>query len=97
MAYGIQLFADDGITITWDSTKVGSGVIVGIITVPAYTSPVYTYPDFPGRTLFRVTMALSDYFYAGGSGIPSIDYTLGYPRISFPSVGMTTTNILAIE
>lgn len=87
MAYGIQLFDDTG-SLMWDSSTTGGGVIADSVVVPANTTVSRAYPQFPGTTLEIIAMTILGYLYDDNN--PAIiDYSQGYPSITFP-VNITT-------
>lgn len=80
MAYGIKVYSSTGATL-WDSTTAGSGIVADVILTPAGAGGPYqyTYPDFAGRTVNTVSLVVLDDVLP-----PTVDTTLGYPRITVP-------------
>lgn len=63
--------------VVFDSRDAYAGICVGVIDVPAGTAQTYTYPDYVGRSIRVCGMWGLDAWGA------SVDYALGYPRVSF--------------
>lgn len=69
--------------VVFHSDNASFGCVADVLSIGAGTTPTFTYPSFPGRTLF----ALDGNNYVGSMSAYSIDYSLSYPRIIFSSVG----------
>lgn len=78
MAFGIRVFNSAG-TVVWDSTTAGGGIIVGVEAVAASTAPVFTYAAFPGRSAKVMSSTVGK-----DTGV-TVDYALGYPRVTLAS------------
>lgn len=89
MTYGIQVFSATGATL-WDSSTAGSGVVVDVFSVAAFATDSKTYPDFAGRTAGAVVLSHL------GSTVPTVDYSLGHPRITVPSDSEARTVLVAV-
>lgn len=89
MTYGIQVFSASG-ALVWDSSAVGSGVVVDVFAVAAFASDTKTYPDFPGRTAGAVVLSHL------GSTVPAVDYSLGHPRVTVPTDSEDRTILVSV-
>lgn len=78
MTFGVQVFNASS-QLIWDSRTAGSGVVATVIALASGASGTYTFPDFAGRTAGVVSIA---YF---GTVVPTVDYALGYPRVTIPA------------
>lgn len=91
MSFGLILRDDSG-NVTFDSTLAVGGVPIALHTVASGASPVYSWPSLAGRAIKALT-------FAGNYGSQfTIDYSLGYPRISYAAQGgvARTTLVIAI-
>jgi hypothetical protein len=63
----------------WNSDNVSGGVVATIKTYTAAQTDTLTFPAFPGRT--AVIVNLGAYIATSGPNV-SVDYSLGYPRVT---------------
>lgn len=63
--------------VTIDSRDAAAGACVDLLEILPSTAPVYTYPDFVGRTVIALSLSIAV--------APTIDTSLGYPRLTFTS------------
>jgi hypothetical protein len=70
--------------VVFDSRVAYAGVCVGLHDVPANTAATYTYPDYAGYTAIVLTATGSR---AWGH---TIDYALGYPRVTVDATAERT-------
>lgn len=89
MTYGLKLWDASG-NVTFDSTLAAGGVPIALHTVASGASPVYSWPSLAGRTIKGLTFAGN---YASQF---TIDYALGYPRISYAAQGGVARTTLVI-
>lgn len=61
-----------------DSRNAAAGACVDLLEVLPNTAPVYTYPEFVGRSAIVINSA--PWLH------PQIDTLLGYPRLTFTSI-----------
>jgi hypothetical protein len=90
MTYGLQIFASDGITKTFDSTTAYGGCVVDIVTLipnsgstPVYntgTQTGYQYKSYPTATTIQVVLL---------SGTPSSLSTSSAPNITISGTSVT--------
>lgn len=78
MSYGLKVWDSSG-DVTFDSTLAVGGCLMEIVSSSTSSSVVKTYPNFAGRSAFAVLTTWLRY-----SVIPTIDYALGYPRLTIP-------------
>lgn len=78
-AWGMQVFADDGATVVWDSSTVAGGVIAHVGVYQATDTAMLTFPEFAGRS----AQIVPDFgwFYNASDSV-AVDTTLGYPRLT---------------
>lgn len=76
--FGIQVFAGDGTTVTFDSRTAQAGTLPEVLALATSSAVVRTYPDFSGYTVSTLDSA----GYQPGGIV--VDYGLGYPRITIP-------------
>lgn len=74
--HGTQVFAADGTTLIFDSRIAQAGVLMDVQALKTTSTTVLSYPAFAGRTAF-VMDGCSNMIAAA-----SVDYALGYPRVS---------------
>ncbi|MBQ1766796.1 MAG: hypothetical protein IIZ92_28380 [Aquincola sp.] len=89
MAEPIFRVRDGAGNVVFDSRDAYAGLCVGVIDVPLNAVQVYAYPDYVGRTLKVCGMWGLDAWGA------SVDYALGYPRVTF-SASSARTYVLFI-
>ena len=77
MSHGLQFFSSTG-QLTFDSRDAVGGVVADVVSMAAGGGNLTkSYPDFPGRSAI---------VKAGAFDVPgSVDYALGYPRVTFAS------------
>lgn len=77
MSYGVRIRTTAGETI-FESTVAQGGVVIDLFIATA--GEVRTYPAFAGMTVFAAS--------SGGSAWSTditVDYALGYPRVTMPA------------
>lgn len=89
MAFGVRVFGPSG-AVVWDSTTAGGGVIAGVEAIPAGTSLVLSYTQFPGRSAKVMSSTVGR-----DTGVV-IDYSLGYPRVTAASRGYSRNLIIMV-
>lgn len=80
MSYGMQVYAADGVTLIFDSRVVQGGVLAEVPVITSAVPTVRTYPAFAGRIVFAMDL------WGVADTQVSVDYALGYPRVTFPGV-----------
>ena len=85
MSQGVQVFNAAG-ALVWDSSNVAGGVIADIKTYESTNTAILTYPAFAGRSASIIT--LLSWIAASTDGV-SVDYALGYPRITVSAASTT--------
>lgn len=76
MPSGIQIWNELG-SLVFDSFSVMGGVVVGSYNLAFNAATTLTYPDFQSRTAYINLLSFNGY----DPGI-TIDYALGYPRVT---------------
>lgn len=103
MTYGLQIFASDGTTKTFDSTTAAGGCIVDIVplipnsgsfyvynTGPQTGVQVKSYTEFPGKSAFVVLLSGDSRYYTNTS--TWVTYQYGYPIVTFPALTHYTSD-----
>lgn len=86
MTYGLQIRRGDG-NLQWESTSTERvQVMLPAISCSAGSGTVVSYPSLAGYAVETQSLAAISYSTSGGAASePTIDYALGYPRITVPS------------
>jgi hypothetical protein len=105
MTYGLQIFASDGTTKTFDSTTAAGGCIVDIVplipnsgsffvynTGTQTGTQVKSYPDYPGKVAFVVLLSGDSRYYPDTTNWDTYPY--GYPIVTFPPLTHYTSDTL---
>jgi hypothetical protein len=95
MTYGAKFVLDNGVVVD-TSSLVGS--LVEIFTISGGSSGSKSYPDLEGFRLMTV-MSKSSSFILDRSSRVVVDYTLGYPRLTwspFVSNGTSSTQTVFV-
>jgi hypothetical protein len=79
MTYGLQIFAADGVTKTFDSTTAVGGCVVDIVTAKSYEITI-SYDAFDSyRTAYATIIG------GVGSAEATPGYNSGHPTITIPA------------
>ncbi len=77
MAEGIRCWDSAGVLI-FDSTTVQGGVCLGVYEYSSASTGTLTFPDLAGQTVKVRYVVASN----GTTGGVTVDYSLGYPRVT---------------
>lgn len=74
---GLTIYGADGVTEIWNSENVFGGVVVHAGKYAAAAAAVVTFPAYPGRT-GKIVPSMTN----SGTSNATLDYALGYPRLT---------------
>lgn len=80
------IYDSSGTNEVWNSDNVSGGVFAAVKTYAASATDTLTFPQFAGRNAQIVNLKP---YYRGGSALGvSLDFSLGYPRVTVSTASL---------